>query len=167
MRGIILIEESAEIFKSFTSEWLNKHPGGKEMLLLHAGRECTHTFNSYHPFSDKSAQILEKFEIGYVHGETEFPTYLPDSGFYKECQRRVSAYFAKNQLNPKECLPGIARMSLVFPVGLLSFFIMSGWLTSNILVLLAFSVLHGCCVAIPLMHLVHVCFVQRCCEFRL
>lgn len=143
-------------FEFLITEWLRKHPGGKEMLLLHAGRECTHTFDSYHPFSDKSSKVLEKFEIGCLVGEKEFPSYLPDSGFHKECQRRVAAYFVKNQLNPKDCLPGMVRMLSLFPVCLLSYLIMNGWLSSNIFVLLTFAVLHGCCVAIPLMHLVHV-----------
>lgn len=151
------------IFEFDKLEWLCKHPGGKELLLLHAGRDCTHTFDSYHPFSDKSAKILEKFKIGDLGGGAEFPTFLPDSGFYKECQRRVSDYFAKNHLDPKDCLPGIARMLVIFPVGLLSYFLMCGWLTTNILVLLTFSVLHGCCVAIPLMHLVHVRLVACFC----
>ncbi len=145
------------LFSQFPkSEWLSRHPGGKEILLLHAGRDCTYTFDSYHPFSDKSAQMLNKFEIGCVVGDTEFPVYLPDSGFYKDCKRRVAAYFSANQQNAKICMPEVARMLLVFLVGFLSYLLMTGWLTSNILVLLTFSVLHGCCVAIPLMHLVHV-----------
>lgn len=142
-------------------EWLCKHPGGREMLLLHAGRECTHTFDSYHPFSDKSAHILQKYEIGYVVGGSEFPTYLPDTGFYKECQRRVTEYFAKNQMNPKLCVPAVARVLSIFPVGLLSYFLMTGYVTSNVIVMLIGSMLHGCCVAIPLMHLVHVRFLER------
>lgn len=135
-----------------------RHPGGKEIILLHSGRECTHTFDSYHPFSDRSAKILEKFEIGDVVGGSEFPSYLPDSGFYKECQRRVAAYFLKTQQNPKYHLPGLLRVMSVFPVGLLSYFLMNGWLTSNIFVLLPFTVLHGFYVAILLMHFVHVRF---------
>lgn len=150
-------------FEFETLEWLSKHPGGKDMLLLHAGRDCTNTFDSYHPFSDKSTKTLHKFEIGCVVGDTEFPTFLPDSGFYRECQRRVAGYFAKNHLNPKNCLPVMARMLLIFAVGLLSFFLMSGWFTTNIFVLVTFSMLHGCCVAIPLMHLVHVWFVTCFC----
>lgn len=140
----------------YESEWLEKHPGGKDILLLHAGRECTHTFDSYHPFSDKSSKILEKYEIGYVAGGTEFPSYAPDSGFYEECQRRVAAHFDTNQLNPKDWLPGVVRMLSLFPVALLSYLLMHGCFTSNICVLLTSAALHGCCVAILLMHLVHV-----------
>lgn len=126
------------------------------MLLLHAGRECTHTFESYHPFSDKASQILRKYEIGYVVGKSEFPSYLPDSGFYRECKKRVTAYFVENKVNPKDCRPGMARMSAVFLIRLASYFLMNGFFTSNIFVLLAFSVLHGFCDAFMLMHLVHV-----------
>lgn len=135
---------------------MNKHPGGKKILLLHAGRECTHTFDSYHPFSDKASQILGKYEIGHLVGENEFPSYLPDTGFYEECRKRVAAYFVENKLNPKDCHPGIARMLAVFPILLASYLLMNGLSTSNVLVLLVFSILHGFCDAIILMHLVHV-----------
>lgn len=126
------------------------------MLLLHAGRECTYTFDSYHPFSDKAGKILQKFEIGYLIGEKEFPTYLPDSGFYRECQRRVSAYFEQHQQNPKNYRPAVLRMLPILTLGLLSYFLMTGCFTSNTFVLLAFSMLYGCCSAIQLMHLAHV-----------
>lgn len=140
----------------YESEWLEKHPGGKEMILLHAGRECTYTFDSYHPFSEKSSKILEKFEVGYVVGGSELPSYAPDSGFYKECQRRVALYFAKNQINPKDWLPGAVRTLSLLLVASLSYLLMHGCFTSNILVLLTSAALHGCCAAIMLLHLVHV-----------
>ena len=62
--------------------WMSKHPGGTEILLLAAGRDISDAFESYHPFSDKPAMILQKFEIG-VLSTHEHPTYKPDSGFYK------------------------------------------------------------------------------------
>lgn len=131
------------------------------MLLLHAGRDSTQSFESYHPFSDKASKILEKYEIGYVAGDKEFPTYLPDSGFYKECQNRVASYFTQNQLDPKDSRPGMLRMFAMLPIALASYFLMNGWLTSNILVLLTFSVLNGFCIAIPIMHLAHVRFKKH------
>lgn len=125
------------------------------MLLLHAGRECTHSFDSYHPFSDKAPKILEKYEIGCLVGETEFPEYRPDSGFYKECRSRVASYFNKKNLNPKDGRPGMLRMCSVFPIALASYFLMNGWFSSNVVVLLVFSMLYGFCQALPLLHIVH------------
>lgn len=36
--------------------FLDSHPGGKEILLLAAGRDITYAFDSYHPFTDKPQQ---------------------------------------------------------------------------------------------------------------
>lgn len=45
--------------------FLDKHPGGKEMLLLAAGRECTDLFNSYHWMRpDRPRKFLAAYEIG-------------------------------------------------------------------------------------------------------
>jgi predicted heme/steroid binding protein len=39
------------------SSWVNNHPGGKEILLLAAGRDITYAFDSYHPFTEKPTQV--------------------------------------------------------------------------------------------------------------
>lgn len=45
--------------------FLDRHPGGREMLLLAAGRECTHLFESYHwNAGGRPAKYLDSFEIG-------------------------------------------------------------------------------------------------------
>lgn len=36
--------------------WMDSHPGGKEILLLAAGRDITYAFDSYHPFTEKPEQ---------------------------------------------------------------------------------------------------------------
>lgn len=35
---------------------MENHPGGKEILLLAAGRDITYAFDSYHPFTEKPEQ---------------------------------------------------------------------------------------------------------------
>jgi len=42
------------------SSWVDNHPGGKEILLLAAGRDITYAFDSYHPFTEKPTQVREK-----------------------------------------------------------------------------------------------------------
>jgi cytochrome b involved in lipid metabolism len=68
--------------------WLDRHPGGKEHLLLAAGREATWAFESYHPF--QSAQdpraVLSKFEIGEL-ASSNFPVYKEDTGLYAELRK--------------------------------------------------------------------------------
>lgn len=46
------------------THFLDKHPGGKEMLLLSAGRECTALFTSYHWATEKPRKYLSAYEIG-------------------------------------------------------------------------------------------------------
>lgn len=36
------------------SKFLDRHPGGKDILLMAAGRDVTAVFESYHAFSDSA-----------------------------------------------------------------------------------------------------------------
>jgi cytochrome b involved in lipid metabolism len=71
------------------TNWLNSHPGGKDMLLLMAGRDATAAFQSYHPFTDKPRKIIKKvrhpclarpsllaFLLGVHFSETILPIFL-------------------------------------------------------------------------------------------
>ena len=44
------------------SEFLDRHPGGRDVLKLAAGRDCTQLFESYHSFEIE--RMLPKFEVG-------------------------------------------------------------------------------------------------------
>jgi hypothetical protein len=81
--------------------FLDKHPGGREMLLLSAGRECTALFNSYHCLTDKPRKYMAAYEIGSLTGPGEFPAFAPDTGFYKTLSERVKNYFESTQQDPK------------------------------------------------------------------
>lgn len=37
--------------------WMDKHPGGSEVVQLMAGRDATDAFASYHPFTDKPRKV--------------------------------------------------------------------------------------------------------------
>jgi fatty acid desaturase/predicted heme/steroid binding protein len=136
--------------------WLDRHPGGKEILLLTAGRDISDLFVTYHPFTDKAAEVLQKFHIGEV-SSTEFPQFAPDTGFYRECRQAVGDYFAKNKLDYKDPKPGLMRLAVFFALAAVSYAILSqvggykaGWVVS----LLA-AVLFGVCQALPLLHCMH------------
>ncbi|KAE8879486.1 hypothetical protein PF006_g9743 [Phytophthora fragariae] len=58
----------------------DRQAGGRELVLLHSGRECIDTFDSYHPFSNRADKILAMFAVGKLVGGSEFPTYKPDTG---------------------------------------------------------------------------------------
>mmetsp|Transcript_3131 Transcript_3131/g.4816 ORF Transcript_3131/g.4816 Transcript_3131/m.4816 type:complete len:480 (-) Transcript_3131:30-1469(-) len=138
------------------TNWVDKHPGGKEVLLLMAGRDATAAFKSYHPFTDKPRKILEKFEIGSVI-DHEFPTYKPDEGFYSTMSDRIKEYFQSNKMNPKDPWPGVWRMALVSLCALISFLACNNYWVDVIPLYgrFFFAVLFGICQAMPLLHVMH------------
>jgi len=40
------------------NEFVNRHPGGKEAILLGRGRDCTALFESYHPFTNRHRYVM-------------------------------------------------------------------------------------------------------------
>jgi len=87
------------------TNWLTKHPGGEELLLLFAGRDCTESFRAYHPFTEKPFAILEKFKIGRLKGPTELVRFKEDTGFYKTVRERCGKYFKDNNIDPIKQTP--------------------------------------------------------------
>jgi cytochrome b involved in lipid metabolism len=46
------------------SSFVDRHPGGKEMILLGKGRDCTEMFESIHALSKVSVhKLLEKYRV--------------------------------------------------------------------------------------------------------
>ena len=74
------------------TNFLESHPGGKEFLLLGAGRDLTDLLQCYHPFTDKPKKVLQKYLIGELTS-FEHPRFRPDSGFYRECRERGEGVF--------------------------------------------------------------------------
>jgi len=130
--------------------WLDKHPGGKEMLLLAAGRDCTDLFRMYHPFTDKPRQIMDKFVIGTIT-KGEFPQYVEDTGFYKELCQRTGDYFRQTKQDPRSPWPGLARLVGIFTVAYFSFMVTYDSNHSWWMRLLAAQIF-GICQALPLLH---------------
>lgn len=122
------------------------------MLLLNAGRDITDALQSYHPFSDLPVKVIAKYEIGVLIGDSEFPEYAKDSGFYKECRQQVGEYFQKRKLDPKDGFPGLWRMCLVFLVATVSYFIMNGCYQFNnnfiLLQMILAGIVFGVCQAL-------------------
>lgn len=123
------------------------------MLLIHAGRDITNTLKAYHPFTDLPKKTIDKFRIGTLAGNTEFPIYLEDSGFYKECQQRVGEYFSTRNIDPKDVRPGLWRMSIVFTVAVLSYLVMNG--NYPPLQMIIAGIIFGFCQGLPLLHIMH------------
>lgn len=142
------------------TKFLPNHPGGKEMLLLSAGRECTDLFTMYHWWDDaaKARSIMEKFFVGHLVGPTEFPSYPADTrGFYKTMSARVREYFVRTGRDPKSPWAGLWRLAVIFSVAFTAYFIVNGRLLAGApwsVQMLAAAVL-GTFQAMPLMHAMH------------
>lgn len=138
------------------TNWMDSHPGGKEILQLVAGRDISIAFDCYHPFTNKAREVLPKFEIGTVV-DHEFPPYPKDSGFYKTLRERVNAYFEKNKIDHKNMTPGLIRMAIVMPIALLANYFAFGPLNFPFFARVVFAILFGICQALPLLHVMHDC----------
>ena len=137
------------------THWLDRHPGGRDILLLCAGRDITDLLPSYHPFSDRPLDILSKYRIGDL-ATTEFPQYRPDSGFYREARAEVGRYFRETGLDSKSPLPGMLRLAGIALGAALSFAALIAYGgTLPLAVRLVAAVVFGVCQALPLLHCMH------------
>lgn len=139
------------------TSWLDRHPGGKTILLLSAGRDCTDLFDSYHPFTEKPREMLEKYYIGEIK-TLEFPQYKPDTGFYKELRAAVGDYFKRTGKNPKDPIPGLQRLAFILFMALTSWYVAySDRVTTSWWIKVPAAIIFGCFQALPLLHTMHDC----------
>lgn len=136
------------------TEFIERHPGGREMISLALGRDATDLFKSYHPFSDKPAKILEKMRIGTI-STYEHPVYKKDSGFYKEASAAVAEYFKTTGLNRKDPLNMVLRMAPAYILFALTYYV--SFILPNVPLALRFSAaaLMGFCQGMPLTGWMH------------
>ncbi len=142
------------------------HPGGKEYLLLAAGRDCTDLMASYHPFTSKPWAVLKNFRIGMLSSR-QYPKFKPDTGFYAELRRRVGAYFKDNKIDEKSTTGSLVRMSGMSVIYVVSYIacMTSLWqdfyslLPAPVSALLRalFAVLLGWSQVMFLLHIMHDC----------
>lgn len=136
------------------TEFIGHHPGGREMLLLAVGRDATDLFNSYHPFSRKPRSLLGKMRIGTL-ATHEHPTYKRDSGFYADAAKAVDLYFQRTGLDRRNPWTGVARMSPVYVLFAVCFYLVFCAADVAIAVRVALALLLGCCQGMPLTGWMH------------
>lgn len=134
--------------------WLDRHPGGKEILLLTAGRDISDLFVTYHPFTDTAAAVISKYQIGEV-SSTEFPQFAADRGFYRECRQVVGEYFRTNKLDHKDPRAGLWRLALFLTGAALAYGILCQGDVWSWPVRIGAAILFGVCQALPLLHTMH------------
>lgn len=136
------------------TDFVDKHPGGKEMLLLCVGREATDLFNSYHPFTEKPRAILKKYCIGSL-ATFEHPIYKPDTGFYKECAAAIKEHFKGAGQDHKNPWTGVIRMSPVYILGAAVFYAVFCRAATPMPLRFLGAILMGCCQGMPLTGWMH------------
>ncbi|CAB9497443.1 Probable Delta(5) fatty acid desaturase C [Seminavis robusta] len=77
-------------------EFVDRHPGGKEAILLGKGRDCTALVESYHAFSPGYNKVLEKFLV-----EEKSKSPEPDF-FYEILKERVTGALRAKGLDPQK-----------------------------------------------------------------
>lgn len=77
------------------------------MIVLNAGKDATQLFEAYHPeyVTDKK---LASHEIG-VQSSSEYPTFPPESKFFRTLKERVSKYFRDNKIKRTDGWPMVVR----------------------------------------------------------
>lgn len=136
------------------TEFIDRHPGGREIILLAVGRDATDLFNSYHPFTSVPRKILTKYRIGSL-ATFEHPVYKPDSGFYREAAAVVKDYFTRTGLDSKNPYTGLCRMLpvyVVFAIAYAAIYYVEG---ISFGMRAALSILLGICQGLPLVGWMH------------
>jgi len=79
------------------TEWIDQHPGGRDMIVLNGGKDATQLFEAYHD-EWVNQKYLTKYEVGQLVGGSEYPSFPKQSEFYKELKKRVNAFFRSEKL---------------------------------------------------------------------
>lgn len=80
------------------TNFISRHPGGEDTLLLAAGRDATQIFEMYHSFAVRD--VLPKFQVG-ILVTNELPVF-PESGrFYKDVKKLTEEHFKKTGKDSK------------------------------------------------------------------
>eukprot|EP01041_Mallomonas_annulata_P001765 gene1765-3416_t len=138
------------------TKWVDRHPGGREILQLTAGRDISIAFESYHPFTRKAHEVLPKYEIG-TATNFEFPPYPVDTLFYKDIRENVNKFFIENKLDHKNPIYGLWRMAIVIPLALITAYLAFGPSNLAFLHRLLCASIFGIFQALPLLHVMHDC----------
>lgn len=103
------------------TEWISRHPGGEDVVLLAAGRDATQVFETYHERYDFAEKVLKKYEIGQLISN-ELPVYPKRGKFYQDLKKRLDSYFEKTKQDPKFHWMQIVRYFLVYSTVALSYY---------------------------------------------
>lgn len=146
------------------TDFLEKHPGGSQQLLLLAGRDVTHFFNSYHSIPTRKLIAKRCRHIGVLEDSPQAgssycasPKFPEKDVLYEELQSRIREYFKTHKLNPNIHTP-FFRNGIAVVIATLLFWYMAVLFTSHgylTFIGSVFSLLSGFSSALVMMNLGH------------
>jgi len=90
------------------ADFVHRHPGGAQALLLGRGRDCTALFESYHPFTTRHREVLDKYLLKGMEGTPKEGGKISGGAvksedndpFYEVLKARASAALRSRGLDP-------------------------------------------------------------------
>ena len=102
------------------TDYVDKHPGGAELMLTFAGREASWAFESYHAMSgEKAREKLQYYAVARVV-DSEFQRYPKDKTLYDDLKKNVRAYFDEKKIDHKEWTTGVAHFLFMMAIAAVS-----------------------------------------------
>jgi cytochrome b involved in lipid metabolism len=105
-------------------EFVERHPGGVEAILLGKGRDCTALVESYHPFTTQHLKVLEKYLVveeqattnnaANLHGKRQEDEQISKDFFYEILKRRVSTVLMQKGIDPKQDRGATAQRTMYY-----------------------------------------------------
>lgn len=88
-------------------DYVARHPGGLEAIMLGRGRDCTALFESYHPFTNKHKVVLEKYRVAVSSQTSQSKQQNKYNGsnhdhFYEVLCQRVALALRGKGIDPKQ-----------------------------------------------------------------
>jgi len=139
------------------TRFADKHPGGRKMLHLAAGRDATVLFECYHPDTSKVEPVLAKYKVGELtrpapgaakagaESPVDLPEYPPVTPFYADLKARVNAYVRDVSRYDNQWSDGLTQVGRVAVITALIAGFMWGSLACSSV---ALAVLFGACAGV-------------------
>eukprot|EP00735_Rhodelphis_limneticus_P003845 TRINITY_DN15373_c0_g1::TRINITY_DN15373_c0_g1_i1::g.22739::m.22739 TRINITY_DN15373_c0_g1::TRINITY_DN15373_c0_g1_i1::g.22739 ORF type:complete len:486 (+),score=156.74,sp/O74212/D5FAD_MORAP/46.31/9e-136,FA_desaturase/PF00487.19/7.4e-30,Cyt-b5/PF00173.23/4.3e-24 TRINITY_DN15373_c0_g1_i1:110-1567(+) len=94
------------------TDFIKRHPGGSQTLLLSAGRDATQVFESYHK-PEKLKDLLKKLYVGKLVTD-ELPTFPEPNLFARTLRKRVEDMFEQKGIDPKFSWRAVFMYCLIY-----------------------------------------------------
>jgi hypothetical protein len=119
------------------AEFVSRHPGGEQAILLGRGRDCTALFESYHPFTNQHRAVLQRYrrnQAGSLTSLTNAPSPSDESDlpsaqrdeFYRVLCERVARTLRDNGIDPIRDRAATFQRSAYY-LGIVVCVLVSGW----------------------------------------